>query len=275
MSDTAESPSPGTSPAELDPTALAPEDAAAVQRWLLTLADTKRILGLRYSDWLLGAPSLEASIAASAMSQDEWGHARLLYAALKDLGRDPVEVEHARPADAYTSVDCLDGPLEDWAEVVAATAVVDGALSVALDAARRGAYTSVAGRAAKMLAEEEFHGAFAQAWVRKLAEGSAEARERLRGAVERMWPSVLHTMAPEDAAHRRVVALGITDSAALLRRSIVEKVGPLVKRAGVEPSPEPDPHAEWDAARGRGPGHPDDEVVERARGDRNRALFVE
>ena len=260
---------------ELDPTALTGDDAAAVERWLLTLADTKRILGLRYSDWLLGAPSLESSIAASAMSQDEWGHARLLYAALKDLGRDPVEVEHSRPADAYASVDCLDRPLEDWAEVVAAVAVVDGALSVALDAARRGAYRSVANRAAKMLAEEEFHGAFGDAWVRKLAEGTSEARERLRAAVERMWPSALHVMAPEDAAHRRVVALGITDSAALLRRAIVERVGPLVTRAGAEPSPEPDPGAEWDEARGRGPGHPDDEVVERARGDRNRALFVE
>ena len=31
----------------------------------------------------------------------------------------------------------------------------------------------------------------------------------------------------------------------------------------------------WDEGRGRGPGHPDEEAVERARGDRNRTLFVE
>ena len=31
----------------------------------------------------------------------------------------------------------------------------------------------------------------------------------------------------------------------------------------------------WDAVRGRGAGHPAEEAVERARGDLNRALFVE
>ena len=33
--------------------------------------------------------------------------------------------------------------------------------------------------------------------------------------------------------------------------------------------------AGWDEERGRGPGHPGEEAVERARGDRNRALLVE
>ena len=53
------------------------------------------------------------------MAQDEWGHARLLYAMLKDLGEDPVVVEHERPDEAYASMGPLDTPFPDWAALVA------------------------------------------------------------------------------------------------------------------------------------------------------------
>ena len=55
----------------------------ALIRLIITLADSKRIMGIRYSDWALGAPSIETGVSTSSMTQDEWGHARLLYAMLK------------------------------------------------------------------------------------------------------------------------------------------------------------------------------------------------
>ena len=58
---------------------------AALERHILRLADSKRLMGIRYSDWTLGAPSVETGIAMSSMTQDEWGHARLLYSMLKEL----------------------------------------------------------------------------------------------------------------------------------------------------------------------------------------------
>jgi 1,2-phenylacetyl-CoA epoxidase catalytic subunit len=122
-------------PADLDATL-----QADLRRLILTLADTKRLLGIRYSDWLLGAPSIEAGIAASGMAQDEWGHARLLYALLKDLGEDPTPVEHDRAPEAYANCDALDAPADDWADVVALMAVVDSALTVLLEAFAEGAY---------------------------------------------------------------------------------------------------------------------------------------
>ncbi len=69
---------------------------AALRRLVTTLADSKRLMGIRYSDWLLGAPSIETGIATSSMAQDEWGHARLLYSMLKELDVDPVGVERDR-----------------------------------------------------------------------------------------------------------------------------------------------------------------------------------
>ena len=148
---------------------------AALRRLLLTLADSKRLMGIRYSDWLLGAPSIEAGIATSSMSQDEWGHARLLYAMLKGLGEDPVAVEHERSDEAYASLDPLDTAFPDWAAVVAGMVLVDGALTVALEAFSRGSFEPATTRVPKMLAEEEFHASLGRAWYRRLGEEAARA----------------------------------------------------------------------------------------------------
>jgi 1,2-phenylacetyl-CoA epoxidase catalytic subunit len=68
---------------------LLPDDPrAAVRDLVLVLADSKRMLGMRYGQWILGAPELEAGIACASMAQDEWGHGRLLYALLRDFGED-------------------------------------------------------------------------------------------------------------------------------------------------------------------------------------------
>lgn len=246
-----------------------------LRRLILGLADSKRLLGIRYSDWLLGAPSVETAIAASAMAQDEWGHARLLYAMLKDFELDPMVFEHERAPAEYASVDCLDDPFEDWAGVVAAIVVVDGALTVALDGFGGGGWETARGRVPKMLAEEEFHADMGRAWFRRLARGSDEARERLGAAVERFLGRTLAWLAPDDDSHERLAAAGITAPAPELRARFEERTAPILETLDVALDAVEPVRDGWDGERGRGPGHPDDDAVERARGDRNRDLFVE
>lgn len=246
---------------------------ADVRRLILSLADTKRLLGIRYSDWLLGAPSIEAGIAASGMAQDEWGHARLLYALLKDLGEDPIPVEHDRPPEAYANCDALDAEADDWADIVAFMAVVDSALTVLLEGFAEGSYEPAGGRAGKMIAEEGFHRDMAAAWLRRLASGSAEARSRVADACGRMLPRTLAWMAADDASARRLAEAGVLPGSDALLARFAEMHGAVLAAAGVD-LPAPD-RSDWDAERGRGPGHPGLEAVERARGDLNRELFVE
>jgi phenylacetate-CoA oxygenase PaaI subunit len=254
---------------------LGDEDRAALRRLVLTLADSKRIMGIRYSDWLLGAPSIETGIAASSMSQDEWGHARLLYAMLKDLGDDPVEVEHERPDEAYASLDALDEPFPDWAAVVAGMVIVDGALTVSLEAFSRGAFEQAATRVPKMLGEEDFHASLGRAWYRRLAtSASEEAKGLLRMATEGMLPPTLAWLGADDDAARVLVDLGVTDAGSQLVAAFRDQVRDDVAQVGVDVDALGAATA-WDEGRGRGPGHPDADAVERARGDRNRMLFVE
>jgi ring-1,2-phenylacetyl-CoA epoxidase subunit PaaC len=254
---------------------LAPEERSALKRLILTLADSKRLMGIRYSDWLLGAPSIETGIAASSMAQDEWGHARLLYAMLKELDVDPLEVEHTRPAEAYASVDALDAPFPDWAAVVAGIVLVDGAITVALDAFCRGRFDPACSRIPKMLAEEEFHRSLGIAWYRRLsASGSAEATTLLRQATEAMIPPLLRWLAGDDEG-ASLVRAGLTDAGDAQVTAFRSAVRDVVSAVGLDVDSVELPNGPWDPARARGHGHPDDEAVERARGDRNRALFVE
>jgi ring-1,2-phenylacetyl-CoA epoxidase subunit PaaC len=114
--------------------------AAAVQDatrdLILVLADSKRLLGMRYAEWILGAPELEAGIACASMAQDEWGHARLLYALLKEFDEDVDRLEHGRQADEYCSMEVLDRAPADWPRLVGLNALADLALTVQLEALR-------------------------------------------------------------------------------------------------------------------------------------------
>jgi ring-1,2-phenylacetyl-CoA epoxidase subunit PaaC len=248
---------------------------SALKRLILSLADSKRLMGIRYSDWLLGAPSIETGIAASSMAQDEWGHARLLYAMLKELDVDPQEVEHTRPMEAYASVDVLDDPFSDWAAVVAGMVLADGAITVALDAFCRGSFDPACSRIPKMLAEEEFHRSLGVAWYRRLAGcGSTEATALLRRATEGMLPPLLRWLAADDQT-AALAAAGFTTSGDAQVAAFRDAVRDEVAALGVDVDAIRIQGDAWDSSRGRGPGHPDAEAVERARGDRNRALFVE
>lgn len=245
----------------------------ALRRHIIALADGKRLLGLRYSEWLLGAPSIETGIAASSMAQDEWGHARLLYAMLKDMGEDPSPVEHDRPTGDYANPPALDAPFSDWAVFVAAMVVVDGACAVALGGFAEGRFEQARSRIPKMLAEEEFHRDMGLAWLNRLVRGSGEGRDRLGEALTAALPTTLAWMAPSDDAGRALVEAGLTAPPETLLERFRTALAEPLSRAGVE-IPEPDFEG-WDEARGRGPGEPGEEIVERARGDRNRSLLVE
>jgi 1,2-phenylacetyl-CoA epoxidase catalytic subunit len=247
----------------------------ALRRLILSLADSKRLMGIRYSDWLLGAPSIETGIAASSMCQDEWGHARLLYSMLKDLGEDPGVAEHGRPDDAYASVDPLDAPFPDWAAVVSGMILVDGALTMALDGFCRGCFEAATTRVPKMIAEEEFHESLAVAWYKRLASSaSGEAKGLLESATRSMLPPMLAWLGADDEAAMTLVSAGVTVPGSEMVARYRDRVRTLVAEVGVDVDAVA-PATGWDAGRGRGPGHPDADACERARGDRNRMLFVE
>ena len=246
----------------------------ALRRLIVTLADSKRLMGIRYSDWLLGAPSIETGIATSSMTQDEWGHARLLYAMLKDLGEDPQPYEFDRPGEEYASIAALDEQAPDWAALVAMIVLADGAISAMLRSFAAGAFGPAQARVPKMLAEEEFHASLGAAWYKRLANAEPEARDLLARATTEMLPALIAWVGQADAAAEAMVDLGVIGPAVERLADYRESVGALTSLVGVDVGAV-QASGDWDSARGRTGGRPSDEAVERARGDRNRKLLVE
>jgi 1,2-phenylacetyl-CoA epoxidase catalytic subunit len=267
---------------------LSPEERSALRTVILALADSKRVLGLRYSDRMLGAPTLEAGIAASSMAQDEWGHARLTYALLGDFGDDPKALEHERPAAEYRSHPTLDAPLDTWPDFIAAMLAVDTALTAQYRALAESRYAPAHNRIQKMLDEERFHFAYAAGWVRRLA-AVPELREALAVSLGRYLPEALRWLGDDEGgAVRRLLDAGFAPptrprsatacwhaSVPCWRRRGWRTARGLEESAGEWTYVRALDFGGWHEGTRRTSGALDEETAARARGDKNRSLLLE
>jgi phenylacetate-CoA oxygenase PaaI subunit len=260
------------------------EDLAAL---LLSLADNKRLLGMRYAEWLLGAPTLEAGIACSAMAQDEWGHSRILYAMLKDFGLDPGQLEHEREAAEYLSSELLDDPPADWTGLVGLNLLLDTALSVQFEALKDSRFEPLHYKVRKVLEEERFHFEHGRGWAVRMAQTPA-GREALEASLAPAWESCLRWFgAPNGERGARLADAGVADASPdRLRARWLERVGPIVRDAGLGFAGQDEDGAwhstvdldwsDWDASRRRaGGGSLNAETLAAVRGDKNRAMLMD
>lgn len=268
---------------------LAPDTRDALRGLILTLADNKRLLGIRYSDWMLGAPTLETGIAASSMAQDEWGHSRLTYALLSEFGDDPKRLEHEREASGYHSLNLLDTPLPSWADLIAAVLLLDSAFSMQYGALVESRYAPVHNRVQKLLDEEEYHFQYAAGWAQRLAAAEG-VRSEFLAACQRILPAALRWLGRSDAEAlapllRDEIVRADPDA---LRERLAQRVGPVFDSASLAPDLGLRQDGDqwrfagelswegWDDARRRsGAGGPDAATLARVRGDKNRAMLLE
>ena len=66
------------------------------------------------------APSANTMVSATAIIQDELGHANIAYRLLQDLGVDTDELLYDRPPNRFKNPFGFDQPLANWAELVTA-----------------------------------------------------------------------------------------------------------------------------------------------------------
>jgi len=133
---------------------------------VLSLADNKQMLGLRYAEWATRAPSLEADIAAAAMGLDDLGHSRVLYGCLEPLGADPRGPERESDAASLRNLAYFDDPWTEWSQFVAANAILDTAFTVMIEACVGGSVDVLQQRLRKMLLEERYHFLHGRSWLR-------------------------------------------------------------------------------------------------------------
>ena len=188
-----------------------------------SLADNKQLLGMRYAEWCIAAPTLEADIAAAAMGLDDIGHSRVLYGSLRELGT-PDSV--ADDGVSYANVPYLDRPWTEWSEFVAANAVLDSAFTLMMEALANGNVDVLRSRLKKMLQEERYHTLHGRSWMHEVKADTA---------LERAWRESLEWIGPEnsdvDEMHRTGrLAYSVRD----LRRLLEERLDGAAPQAAID-----------------------------------------
>src|SRR5437762_5652088 len=133
---------------------------------VLSIADNKQMLGLRYAEWATRAPSLEADIAAAAMGLDDLGHSRVLYGCLEPLGADPRAPDRESDPAKLRNLAYFDEPWTEWSQFVAANAILDTAFTVMIESCVGGSVEVLQHRLRKMLLEERYHFLHGRSWLR-------------------------------------------------------------------------------------------------------------
>jgi ring-1,2-phenylacetyl-CoA epoxidase subunit PaaC len=166
------------------------------ERLLLPIADDELVLGWRNSEWTGIAPFLEEDVAFSSIAQNEIGHARALYElAARELGTSADELAFDRDPSEYRSSQLVEQRRLDWAHTIARHYLYETADEIRLAALKESADGDVAGLAAKMDREEQYHRLHANLWAERLKD-----EPRFRDALEELWPYALGVLGPEQRA---------------------------------------------------------------------------
>jgi ring-1,2-phenylacetyl-CoA epoxidase subunit PaaC len=164
---------------------------------LLELADDELVLGWRNSEWTGIAPFLEEDVAFSSIAQNEIGHARALYElAARDLGTDADALAFDRRPEEYRSAPLVELRRLEWARTIVRHFLYETADAIRIEALKASDDPEVAGLAAKIDREEAYHRMHAELWIERLL-ATDEGRERLREALEELWPYALGVVGAE------------------------------------------------------------------------------
>lgn len=156
-------------------------------RILTVSADTELISAPAYYRAARGAPTLNAFGSATAIIQDELGHAHIAYRLMRDLGVDTEALIYERDPGNFKYPYAFDVPLESWVELVVANAFYDRAGFILLgDVFSSTTFGPWKRALVKVDKEETFHLRHGENWMRKLARDSA-GRESLQAAIDWMF----------------------------------------------------------------------------------------
>jgi ring-1,2-phenylacetyl-CoA epoxidase subunit PaaC len=216
------------------PLDLAEHDALA--ELLLGIADDEFVIGFWDSEWTGIAPMLEEDVATSSIAQDEIGHAKALYELLAELTDDDADrIAYGRAAEDFRHAALLNHARGDWAFSVARRYLYETADAVRLSTLAASSYEPLALLAGKMRREETYHLLHADAWLRRLADGPADARKRLASAVGALWADAQEVFAPLDGEAALLAARLLAEPMAAMhadwqsqvRRTLEPVAGPL------------------------------------------------
>jgi 1,2-phenylacetyl-CoA epoxidase catalytic subunit len=129
--------------------------------------------------------------------QAHYGHARALYGYLSKYGLTRADAEWNRSAQQIRSSDLLDHPPQSWPDLIVSTYLVERAVATLLGAYEKDATDEqLAGLAAKIRGETQFHFSYLHGWLKLLA---GSRRDELERSVATRMDQMLRWWGPEAA----------------------------------------------------------------------------
>ncbi len=174
-----------------------PSSENSFETYILHLADNALVLAQRNAEWCGHGPVVEQDIAITNISLDLLGQARNFYQYVADLlnkitagGTLHTEdsLAYLREERAYLNCLLTELPRGDWAQTILRQYLFSQYQLLLFTQLREHADEQLAAIAAKSLKEIQYHTRWSSEWVIRLGDGTAESNNRIRKALEELWP---------------------------------------------------------------------------------------
>jgi ring-1,2-phenylacetyl-CoA epoxidase subunit PaaC len=205
-------------------------------RYALALGDDALILAHRCGQWIANAPQLEEDVALANIGLDLLGQARMLltYAGeAEGRGRDEDDLAYLREERAFTNVQLVELPNEDFAVTMARLLAFSTYQLALYERLTQSADETLAGVAGKAVKEVAYHRDHAMSWVVRLGDGTELSHRRMQAGLDRVWPYVEE---PFDAAWTppQLLADGVAVDAGQLRPEWESFLRPVLAEATLD-----------------------------------------
>lgn len=223
---------------------------------LLTVADSKFVLGHWYIHCMPNGRSLPDFCALGALVQQALGHTRAIYELVSAGDRE----EHRRlelwrdPEDIH-SMQVLDSPPLSWPDFIVTTYLVEQALGELLETFGGGPNERLSGLVRRVRDEQMYQQLYSTGWLQIGADVEAES---LDDAFRRRFPLVVSWFGPE-SSEDPLEASGVrVTPVAEARTAFLDTVGEVINQVGLGVDPAAlvelvDPQV-WDTKRRRPKG---------------------
>ena len=155
-------------------------------RFLVALGDDAVVLSHRLSEWCSNAPYLEEDIALSNVALDYMGRARMLYqyaVELEGQGNSEDDIAYGRNEREFTNLLIHELPINDFAFTMLRQFFLDVFYCNYLQQLSASSDQTIAAIASKTVKESRYHLQRSEPWIKQLAEGTDESRQRILDAL--------------------------------------------------------------------------------------------
>lgn len=154
-------------------------------RFLIALGDDSVVLSHRLAEWCSNGPYLEEDLALSNVALDYLGRARMFYqyaAKAEGKGRSEDDIAYLRNEREFTNLLIHELPINDFAFTMLRQFFLDVYYCQYLQALCDSKDETVAAIAGKAVKESRYHLKRSEPWIKQLAQGTEESRNRIANA---------------------------------------------------------------------------------------------